>query len=53
MSDAERISLRIVKGDSDLVLSGDEVEKGQTAKQESSEEGILTFEEMTIPEVYY
>lgn len=51
MSDTERISLRIVKGDSDLVLSGDEVEKGQTAKQESSEE--ITFEEMTIPEVYY
>lgn len=41
-----KILLRIVEGESDLLLSGDGVEQGQTSEQEgvSSEKDIPAFE---------
>lgn len=41
-----KILLRVVEGESDLLLSGDGVEEGQTSEQEgvSSEKDIPAFE---------
>lgn len=47
LNEEQRVLVRAVEGESDLLLSGDEAEEGQTLEREgeSSEDDILAFKE--------